>query len=102
MVVREGTSAGEATAAFLAQEEHAMAIGIWSAAVVCVSVSCAVIHPLSVLLVYNSDDAEGEGGYAGEGARDAAGGEVMVDLVDGISNLFTLVWLVLVIAFTQR
>jgi hypothetical protein len=102
MVVREGTSAGEATASFLAKEEDAGAIGIWSGAVVCISVSCAVTHLLAVLLVYNADDPVDEGGDVGGGAQGGAGQEVLVDLIAGMSDLLTLVWLAMVIVFTQR
>jgi|EP01043_Picozoa_sp_COSAG02_P022211 hypothetical protein len=102
MVVREGTSAGEATASFLAKEEDAGAIGIWSAAVVCVSISCAVMHLLSVLLVYNADGPVDAGDTAGDGAVQGPGEEIVIDMVAGMSDLLTLAWLVIVIVFTQR
>lgn len=92
MVVREGTSAGEATASFLAKEEDAGAVGIWSAVVVCISVTCAIMHPLSVLLVYNADDA----------AQQGPGAEIVIDMVVGMSILIALAWLVMVVVFTQR
>ena len=98
MVVREGTSAGEATASFLAKEEDAGAVGIWSAVVVCISVTCAIMHPLSVLLVYNADDQV----VADDAAQQGPGAEIVIDMVVGMSILITLAWLVMVVVFTQR
>ena len=102
MVVREGTSAGEATASFLAKEEDAGAIGIWSAAVVCISASCAVMHLLSVLLVHNADSPVDAGETMGDETQQSPSEEIVIDMVAGMSDLLTLAWLVIVIVFTQR
>ena len=102
MVVREGTSAGEATASFLAKEEDAGAVGIWSAAVVCISVTCAIMHLLSVLLGYNADGQVDAGDTTGDGGQQGPGAEIVIDMVVGMSSLLTLAWLVMVIVFTQR
>ena len=102
MVVREGTSAGEATASFLAKEEDAGAIGIWSAAVVCTSASAAIMHLLSVLLVYNAGSPVDEGEITGDETQQSPGEEIVIDMIAGMSDLLTLTWLVIVIVFTQR
>jgi|EP01046_Picozoa_sp_COSAG06_P047832 hypothetical protein len=99
--VREGTGAGEGTAYFLAKEEDAGAIGVWVSGVLCVCVSCILVHLTSVVLVFYVAAPVDEKGDVVDQSGDELE-EVWIDLVAGMSNLLTLVWVVMVIVFTQR